>query len=44
MVQGKTMLMRCICGLVIPDNGAIIVDGDELGKKNIISGKSWRTH
>lgn len=27
------MLMRCICGLVIPDNGAIIVDGDELGKR-----------
>ena len=31
--SGKTMLMRCICGLVIPDNGAIIVDGDELGKR-----------
>lgn len=41
--SGKTMLMRCICGLVIPDNGAIIVDGDELGKE-YHSGKSWRTH
>lgn len=31
--SGKTMLMRCICGLVIPDDGAVIVDGEELGKK-----------
>lgn len=31
--SGKTMLMRCICGLVIPDSGAIFVDGEELGKQ-----------
>lgn len=30
--SGKTMLMRCICGLVIPDSGDIFVNGEQLGK------------
>jgi ABC-2 type transport system ATP-binding protein len=29
---GKTMLMRCICGLVIPTEGKIIINGKELHK------------
>lgn len=30
--SGKTMLMRAICGLIIPDSGKIVIDGEELGK------------
>lgn len=29
---GKTMLLRCILGLVRPDSGSIMVDGKQLGK------------
>lgn len=29
---GKTMLMKCICGFVIPDKGKITVFGKEIGK------------
>ncbi len=29
---GKTMLMRCICGLIIPTAGKIIINGKELHK------------
>ncbi len=29
---GKTMLMRCICGLIIPTEGKIIINGKELHK------------
>lgn len=31
--SGKTMLMKCICGLVIPTSGKIVVNGKELGKE-----------
>lgn len=31
--SGKTMLMRCICGLVRPSGGAVYVDGKQLGKE-----------
>lgn len=27
---GKTMLMRCICGLIIPTEGKVIIDGKQL--------------
>ena len=30
--SGKTMLMRAICGLIIPDNGIIDINGQTLGK------------
>lgn len=30
---GKSMLMRVICGLVLPTSGRILVDGEELGKE-----------
>ena len=29
---GKTMLMRCVCGLIIPTNGSIEIDGEILHK------------
>ena len=28
---GKSMLMRVICGLVIPTHGSVTIDGEELG-------------
>jgi ABC-2 type transport system ATP-binding protein len=30
--SGKTMLMRAICGLIIPTTGTITIDGEILGK------------
>lgn len=30
--SGKTMLMRCICGLIVPTGGSILIDGEQLGK------------
>lgn len=30
---GKSMLMRVICGLVLPTTGRILIDGEELGKE-----------
>lgn len=30
---GKSMLMRVICGLVLPDSGRVLIDGEELGKE-----------
>lgn len=29
---GKSMLMRTICGLVLPTTGKVVIDGEELGK------------
>lgn len=29
---GKSMLMRVICGLVLPTEGKVLIDGEELGK------------
>ncbi len=29
---GKTMLMRCICGLMIPSSGSVNIDGHQLHK------------
>lgn len=31
---GKTMLMRAICGLIIPSSRTVNIDGDILGKDN----------
>lgn len=30
--SGKTMLMRAVCGLILPTQGKVIVNGEELGK------------
>lgn len=30
--SGKTMLMKCLCGLITPTQGEIIIDGKRLGK------------
>ena len=30
---GKSMLMRVICGLVIPTHGSVTIDGEQLGKE-----------
>ena len=29
--SGKTVLMKCICGFVVPDTGRVIVSGKEVG-------------
>lgn len=31
--SGKTMLMRCICGLIKPTEGSVVIDGETLGKE-----------
>ena len=30
--SGKTVLMKCICGLIMPTMGSVHVDGNRLGK------------
>ena len=30
--SGKTVLMKCICGFMIPSAGRVLVDGKEIGK------------
>ena len=30
--SGKTMLMRCICGLILPSLGEVSIDGEIIGK------------
>ena len=30
--SGKTVLMKCICGFMIPTTGRVLVDGKEIGK------------
>lgn len=30
---GKTMLMRAICGLIFPTEGAVVIDGETIGKE-----------
>lgn len=30
--SGKTMLMRAICGLILPTSGRVLIDGEEIGK------------
>ena len=30
---GKSMLMRVICGLVLPTSGKVVINGEELGKE-----------
>ena len=30
--SGKTMLMRAICGLILPTEGSVSIDGEVLGK------------
>ena len=29
--SGKTVLMKCICGFLMPDEGAVVVDGQKVG-------------
>jgi len=31
--SGKTVLMKCICGFMMPDKGRIFVDGRQIGKE-----------
>ena len=33
--SGKTMLMKCICGFVMPTSGEIIVQGKKIGRKTM---------
>ena len=46
--SGKTMLMRAISGLIIPNSGTINIDGEILGKdisfprKSVLFGKLYR--
>ena len=42
--SGKTMLMRAICGLIIPTSGSITINGEQLGKDISFSKERWRTH
>ena len=30
--SGKSMLMRVICGLILPTGGQVVIDGEQLGK------------
>ena len=30
--SGKTVLMKCICGFLIPDEGEVVVNGKLVGK------------
>lgn len=30
--SGKTMLMKCICGFVLPTKGAVLSNGKKIGK------------
>ena len=31
--SGKTMLMRAVCGLILPTGGSITINGERLGKQ-----------
>lgn len=31
--SGKTMLMRAVCGLILPTGGSININGEQLGKQ-----------
>ena len=31
--SGKTMLMRAVCGLILPTGGSITINGEQLGKQ-----------
>ena len=33
--SGKTVLFKCICGFLRVDDGAVLVDGKQIGKKEI---------
>lgn len=30
--SGKTVLMKCICGFLLPDSGRVLIDGKQVGK------------
>lgn len=30
--SGKTVLMKCICGFLLPDSGRVLIDGRQVGK------------
>lgn len=30
--SGKTVLMKIICGLLSPDSGTVVVNGEKIGK------------
>lgn len=41
--SGKTVLFKCICGFLRVDDGAVFVDGKQIGKKRAGSMLSART-
>lgn len=34
--SGKTMLMRAICGLILPTSGCVKIDGKVIDRKSVV--------
>lgn len=42
--SGKTVLFKCICGFLRVDDGAVLVDGKQIGKEIEAPEEYWRHH